>query len=115
MQIRLRVVGPNPGPHFLDMNAASHADAIRQAVARGARVLAIEPQSEVAAGVSRRSRVFPLLQFSQEMLALLEAGLNLTQALDTLHAKEARPWVKQLLATILQHLREGKNFSETLA
>jgi general secretion pathway protein F len=115
MQVRLRVLGPDARPRFLDLEAVSHAEAIRQALARGARVLAIEPLARVDDKRSGRGRVFPLLLFSQELLALLEAGLNLTQALETLFAKEMQSAVKQLLGNILQGLREGRSFSETLA
>lgn len=114
MQVRLRVMGTDARPHIIDMEVASPGEAVRQAVARGVRVLGIESNSASRSTHSRRG-VFPLLLFSQELLALLDAGLNLTQALDTLHAKESRAWVKDLFAVLLQSLREGRAFSDSLA
>jgi len=114
MQVRLRVMGSDARPHIIDMEVASPGEAVRQAVARGVRVLGIESNSASRSKHSRRG-AFPLLLFSQELLALLDAGLNLTQALDTLHAKESRAWVKELFGTLLQSLREGRAFSDSLA
>lgn len=114
MQVRLRVMGSDARPQIIDMEVASPGEAVRQAVARGVRVLGIESNSSAESTHSRRG-VFPLLLFSQELLALLDAGLNLTQALDTLHAKENRGWVKELFAVLLQSLREGRAFSDALA
>lgn len=108
-------MGSDARPHIIDMEVASPGEAVRQAVARGVRVLGIESNSGSRASAQSRRGVFPLLLFSQELLALLDAGLNLTQALDTLHAKESRAWVKELFAVLLQSLREGRAFSDSLA
>ncbi|HEY6898246.1 MAG TPA: type II secretion system F family protein [Rhodocyclaceae bacterium] len=86
---------------------------MRVAMARGVRVLSVD-----AAGGAATSQMvavrFPLLLFSQELLALLEAGLNLNEALTTLEAKERRPAVRQVLAQLLAALREGKSLSDAL-
>ncbi len=116
MLVRLQVRGPDNLPHDLNIEAASEADAIRAAAARGTRVLAVRsvPVASVARGTSRRA-AFPTLLFSQELLALLEAGLNLTEALATLHAKERKPRSREVLDALLRSLREGRNFSDALA
>lgn len=99
-----------------ELQASSDAEAIRLALARGEQVLSIEPAAHreatgrgVLAGGS-----FPLLLFSQELLTLLEAGLNLTEALATLLAKERQAGVRDVLSNLLASLREGKNFSDVL-
>lgn len=115
MRIRLRVQSPKPGAQIVDLEAASETDAIRLATSYGMRVLSVEPLTKANSSSLRNRSPFPILLFSQELLALLEAGLNLNQALDTLFAKEMRPAVKELLGDILQALREGRNFSDTLA
>lgn len=115
MLVRLNVQGP--GAHLQDMeiDAASEADAVRMAISRGVRVLAIRPR-ENAAPVRYSSRAgFPTVLFTQELLALLEAGLNLTEALATLHAKEPRPHARDVMGQILRALHEGKSFSDALA
>jgi general secretion pathway protein F len=63
---------------------------------------------------ARGSGKFALLLFSQELLALLEAGLSIVESIDTLHAKEERPDIRALYGRIRQSLGEGKRFSEAL-
>jgi len=113
--IRLRIQGGDGHEQIVLVDAVSEEDAIRKAVASGARVLAVEPSVTTEATQGRRAGSFSLLLFSQELLALLEAGLNLTEALATLHAKEQRPMPSQTLGAILKALHEGRNFSDTLA
>lgn len=116
MEIRLRVQGGDGRAQSVLVEAVSEAEAIRKAVASGARVLAVEPSSDSSESTqSQRAGSFPLLLFSQELLALLEAGLNLTEALATLHAKEQRPAARLTLGAILKALHEGRNFSDTLS
>ncbi|HWK48720.1 MAG TPA: type II secretion system F family protein [Steroidobacter sp.] len=114
MWVRVQVQGADDKRYDLDLEAASEADAIRIVVARGARVVSIRRRDAAAARRAPRGQ-FPLLLFSQELLALLEAGLNLTEALATLHAKELRPYPRQVLRNILDALREGRNLSDALA
>ena len=112
--LRLRVKGADGRTQVLEFVAASEADALRKAAARGLQVLAVDSQS--GADVIRGSgRPFPLLLFSQELLALLDAGLNLTEALATLQAKERQPAVARVLEAMLASLREGRSFSDVLA
>ena len=61
-----------------------------------------------------KPKPFPLTLFSQELLALLEAGLNLVEAIETLAEKELRPEVKQTLDSLLQSLYQGQTFSAAL-
>lgn len=109
MVVRLRIQGVDGRPAFLDIDAPSEAEAIRLAAGRGARVLAVE--SEAVAVQRVAAGEFPLLLFNQELLALLEAGLNLNEVLTTLEAKERRVAVKSVLGGVLGALREGKSFS----
>ena len=84
------------------------------AVKNGWRVLAIDNASAPVEQASGSNVEFPLLQFSQELMALLEAGLNLTEAITTLHNKENRGAVKQVIGGILLALQQGKSYSDTL-
>lgn len=117
--LRLKVQGLDGAVRMLDCAGISEPVAVRRAVARGFRVLAVEgggapgaPALPVRAGAPVR---FALLQFSQELLALLEAGLNLTEAIATLHAKERVAGMRGVLAEVLQALREGRSLSDVLA
>ena len=99
---------------LLEFFNTSESDAMRQAVARGLRVISIEAADKDDTSKLIDNNSFPLLLFSQELLALLDAGLNLTEALATLHAKERVASVKSILHNILTTLKEGKNFSDVL-
>ncbi|WP_415583642.1 type II secretion system F family protein, partial [Janthinobacterium lividum] len=116
MQFHLQVQGP-AGSQALAIDAASEAEAIRAAVRGGWRVLAVDAGAAQETGVALRpgKQGLPLLQFSQELLALLEAGLNLGEAMATLHNKETRPSAKATLAAIVLTLQQGLSFSDTLA
>lgn len=100
----------------LEFADVAEAEAIRRAVSCGFRVLSIESAatSTEAPSAGAKGR-FPLLLFSQELLSLLDAGLHLSEALTTLHAKERQPAVASVLSEVLQALREGRNFSDVLA
>ena len=116
MQFHLQVQGP-AGSQALAVDAASEAEAIRAAVRGGWRVLAVDAgaTSDTGAALHPGKQGLPLLQFSQELLALLEAGLNLGEAMATLHNKETRPGAKATLAAIVLTLQQGLSFSDTLA
>ncbi|WP_409027802.1 type II secretion system F family protein [Janthinobacterium sp. SUN098] len=116
MQFHLQVQGP-AGSQALAIDAASEAEAIRAAVRGGWRVLAVDDDAAPDAGAALRpgKQGLPLLQFSQELLALLEAGLNLGEAMATLHNKETRPGARSTLAAIVLTLQQGLSFSDTLA
>lgn len=117
VQLRVQQRGASAGAQHIAIDAASEADAIRLAVKNGWQVLAIDSLAAPDAAASHvgNSRApFPLLQFSQELMALLEAGLNLTEAITTLHNKENRLAVKQIIGGILLALQHGKSYSDTL-
>ena len=112
-QMQVQGVAGPAGRQQIAIEAPSEAEAVRAAVRNGWRVLAIDRPASLPQKGGRQS--FPLLQFSQELLALLEAGLNLTEAIATLHSKEQRPGVRGTIGDILQTLQQGKSLSETLA
>ncbi len=98
----------------LRFEGVSEAEALRLAAVRGFRVASVE--AEKAARPARSARThFPLLLFSQELLALLEAGLHLSEALASLQAKESHAGTAAVMAAMLQLLREGRSFSDVLA
>lgn len=113
-KIRLQVLGAEGFPRSIEFTGLSESEAIRRAVSRGMRVLSIESSASEAAP-TRAAQRFPLMLFTQELLALLDAGLNLTEALSTLHAKERHASVRATVGELLRVVREGKNFSDVLA
>ncbi|MBA5639557.1 type II secretion system F family protein [Duganella sp. LX20W] len=124
MRFQLQVQGAGAARHSVALEAASEAEAIRLAARQGWRVLAVAAPGATGnadagaagAGVGvRGAQPFPLLQFSQELLALLEAGLNLGEAIATLRNKEDRPGARATLVAIERALQQGQSFSDTLA
>ena len=115
MQFHLQVQGP-AGSQPLAIDAASEAEAIRAAVRGGWRVLAVDDNlaHDTSAPLRNGKQGLNLLQFSQELLALLEAGLNLGEAMATLHNKESRSSARATLAAIVLTLQQGHSFSDTL-
>lgn len=116
-QFQLRVQGASAArgsAQHLTIEAVNEAEAIRIAAKNGWQVLSITSLEEQITELGGRKGVFPLLQFSQELLTLLEAGLNLNEAITTLHNKEKRTNIQATLGAILLSLQHGKSFSETL-
>jgi general secretion pathway protein F len=61
-----------------------------------------------------RGETVSVLLFSIEMLALLDAGLNLVEALQTLAEKASNEERRQVPARLLESLNEGEAFSRAL-
>jgi general secretion pathway protein F len=97
---------------LLNITAAHADEASAQVKAKGFSPIGVKAKATSFA--SRDSKKFPLTLFSQELLALLEAGLNLVEAIETLVEKESRNEVKHALNSLLQSLYEGQTFSAAL-
>jgi len=98
----------------LRLEAASEQMAASQAQAQGYAVFSTQPLgANWLAGLAGRKR-FPLVLFSQELLTLIEAGLNLLEALEALAEKEHRPEVRNVLQGVLRALSEGLTVSHAM-
>ena len=117
MQFDVRALSPDLVIATLVIDARDEADARRQVEARGLFVSAIHPLRATPFGAAGRKpgRALPLVLFSQELLALLTAGLGIVEALEALLEKEANPATRGVLGRLLEGLREGKRFSAVLA
>jgi general secretion pathway protein F len=117
MQFDVRALSPDSIVTQLAVDALDEQDARRQVEARGMYVAAIKAQRGTFEGAigRRASAGMPLVLFSQELLALLSAGLGVVEALEALLEKEANPAVASVLGRLLAGLREGKRFSSVLA
>ncbi len=92
---------------------ANHPDhAIEQAREQG--YIPIHAKAKSTSFKFKQNKHFPLVLFSQELLALLEAGLNLVEAIEALAEKEVRAEAKHVLDAMLQALYEGQTFSAAL-
>jgi general secretion pathway protein F len=98
----------------LRLDAANEQMAIKNAKALGYTVFSVKSASEGWVKFFSKHERFPLMLFSQELLALLEAGLNLIEAIDALAEKENRPNVRQTLQSLLRMLSEGQPLSSAM-
>lgn len=98
----------------LVFDAADEGDAKAQAAAQGYTVLAVKAKQSWQAWTRRRRAHFPLILFSQELLALMNAGLTVVDAVETLAEKETRPDARKTLRQIIADLYEGRTLSYAL-
>ncbi len=110
MRFRITTLDGGQGVAIQELDALDEADAHRQAIARGRRVLAIQAARWRRPGRARLS----LVAFSNELVALLEAGLSLVEAIDALTEKERDPAVRHVLEGVRQRLYEGQSLSVAL-
>jgi general secretion pathway protein F len=114
MRYEVKALRGEGNPTALMLDAADAGDAASQALALGYTVIAIKAKALWPAWRWQPRGHFPLVLFSQELLALLQAGLTLVEALETLNEKEQRPEVKHALMRIIASLYEGHAFSTAL-
>jgi general secretion pathway protein F len=114
MQFAVRTLASDMSIASVVVDALDEADARRQVESRGLVVSAIEPAGG-AGLVRQRGGRLSLVLFSQELLALLSAGLGIVESLEALLEKEANPGSRRVLERLLGGLREGKRFSSVLA
>jgi general secretion pathway protein F len=114
MQFAVRTLAPDMTIASVVVDAPSEAAARRLVEARGLYVSAVEPARGPLLG-ARRAGKLSLVLFSQELLALLTAGLGIVEGLEALLEKEGNPGTRAVLDSLLASLREGKRFSSALA
>ena len=83
MRFRVTALDVHSNPAIHEMDALDEMDARRQALARGLRVLAVQGARLRAPGKVKLA----LVPFSNELVALLDAGLSLVEAIDALTEK----------------------------
>jgi general secretion pathway protein F len=113
MRFRLKVVKGGAGVSALELEAADAALAAAEARRRGYTVLSAHGARRFglpAAGAGG----FPLVLFAHELHALLQAGLPLLEALDSL-AEKSPERASEVLHELVRRLREGQSFSDALA
>jgi general secretion pathway protein F len=119
MQFDVRALSNDHVITNLTIDAQDEEDARRQIETRGLYPAAISPVRTSLLGLSfsRQSQAarLPLVLFSQELLALLNAGLSIVECLEALLEKETNDARRSILTRLLSGLREGKRFSTVLA
>jgi general secretion pathway protein F len=98
----------------LSLDARDDRDADQQARSQGYVVLGVRRTGSLGMPASLRTARFPLVLFTQELLALLRSGISLVEALETLGEKESKAGTAAVLTGLLARLREGQSFSGAL-
>lgn len=114
MRYEVKALRDGDGLVALALDAADANDAAVQVRAQGYTVIAIRARRSWLVWPGQRKTAFPLVLFSQELLALLDAGLALVESLETLAEKEQRPDVRKTLGKITAALYEGHPLSVAL-
>ncbi|HKC44708.1 MAG TPA: type II secretion system F family protein [Burkholderiales bacterium] len=114
MQFEIRALRGAEGLVTVALEAPDETSALEQARAQGLAVLSARPRRALPALASPFAARFPLLLFSQELVALLSAGLSLPEVVETLAEKEARPEFRRIFAALRASLYEGRSFSQSL-
>jgi len=103
----------------IQLEAPDAAQARKKAELMGHFVSSVKPAGlgvySLLAGFNTSRSDFSLLLFSQELLALLQAGLSIVEAIEALQEKELNLQVDGLYQQMLLGLREGKRLSVVLA
>jgi general secretion pathway protein F len=114
VQFELKGVRSTGGVTALSLDAIDERDARAQADAQGYRVLAVRAKQSWQTWLRPRRGKFPLLLFSQELLALMNAGLTVVEGVETLAEKEARPESRKVLLQLVAQMYEGRSLSYAL-
>lgn len=114
MQFEIKAVRVPDSVVALMFDAVDESDAKAQAGAQGFTVLTVKAKQSWRAWAPKRRGKFPLMLFSQELLALMNAGLTVVEGIGTLAENEARPESKKILQQIVAHLYEGRSLSYAL-
>ena len=112
MEFQAKAMNLDNAVSVLAITAADESDARRQLDERGLRVITLAPRNSLR---SRKPARIPLVNFTQELVALLDAGLSITEALDTLSEKESDFAVKRSLEQVRNRLFEGQTLSSALS
>jgi general secretion pathway protein F len=114
MRFELKAINANGRIESLDFEGLDEATAIQQAESRGYTVLAVRPRLGFTMPWRRSRERFPVGLFSQELLVLLNAGLPLVEAIDTLTERERREDFRAVMERIVAVLRQGNMLSSAL-
>ena len=109
---KVKAILVGQGAVNLDLYANNEDEARLQITKQGGMVLSVQKDFT---NFSFKSKTrFPLLQFSNELLSLLTAGLSLVESIETLVDKESNDSNRKVIQSVLTRLYEGATFSLAL-
>jgi general secretion pathway protein F len=113
MRYRVRV-DTEGGQQELELDAADETQLRQSVAAMGLSLIEAAPIEKKALGWSFRKPVFERTLFTQELIALLEAGLSLVETVETLRDKSKEGLNRTVLQQIVAALYEGEPLSRAL-
>jgi general secretion pathway protein F len=113
VEFRIKALSPAHAVLMTSVDAVDEADARRQTSLQGLRVISLAAASR-RRWLSRPTRI-AIVIFSQELVALLDAGLSLVESIEALAEKESNPALRRPLERILTRLYEGQTLAAALA
>ena len=113
MQFNVHALDARQQVVALSLEAASETLARDVAQSRGLTVFSIQGKKSLPR--LRRAGAFKTALFSVELLSLLEAGLNLVEAMQTLAEKDVAGERQQVLSGVLAAIHRGEPFSRAVA
>jgi general secretion pathway protein F len=114
MRFELKAIGPGGAVEAIDFQAPDEATARQQVEGRGYTVLSVRAKRSLAASWGGGAERFPVALFSQELRVLVNAGLPLVEAIETLAQKERKEEWRGVMERLAGALREGRSFSAAL-
>lgn len=114
MRYELKAIGPGGAVEAIDFQAPDEATARQQIEGRGYTVLSVRAKRSLAAPWAGSGERFPVALFSQELRVLVNAGLPLVEAIETLAQKERKDDWRGVMERLAGTLREGRSFSAAL-
>lgn len=117
MQFEVRALKSDGGAaHMVSLmvEAVNEADVRAQLAARSVRAVAVSPRRVSTTVWSGKERGFSVLLFSQEFLALVEAGLSVVEALEALGEQASAPRYQAVVAALRKSVAQGNSLSRAL-
>jgi general secretion pathway protein F len=115
MQFEIHALDERQQVVALALDAPSEDAARKEASERGLAVFAVKhlEARKLYRALMKRPAAFPTTLFSIELMTLLEAGLNLVEALSTLQEKSNEN--QEILSGLVNAIRRGEPFSQAVA
>jgi general secretion pathway protein F len=114
MQFQARVMDAAHGVQSVRVEATDLEDARQKLTEQRFQMLSIAPVKGVASATSLRSETFHTVMFAQELLALIDAGLSVIEAVEALMEKEPSARSRAVLKRIHTDLCAGFRLSAAL-
>jgi general secretion pathway protein F len=114
MRFELKAIGPAGNVEAIDFQAPDETTARRSLEGRGYTVLSVRAKHSLGLPWRSAAERFPVPLFSQELRVLINAGLPLVEAVETLAEKERRDDFKAVLERLATVMREGQPLSAAL-